>query len=192
MATTAWPLLTPNEVTTAVRLPSDGAVSKVTVNWVEDAEVIWPVPLLKVTVLLAVVVLKPVPTMVRVVAVEGRLVELEVTVGGEIAATVVATCTEVLVPPTEVTIAVRLPRDGAVSKVTVNWVEVAEVTWPLPLLKLTVFILAVGTKFVPVIVRVVALSASPPVFRVIVGVETATVGMLSKEKGLVQPVAPSR
>ena len=88
---------------------------------------------------------------------------------------IVATCTEVLVPPTEVTIAVRLPSDGAVSKVTVNRVEVAEVTWPLPLLKLTVFILAVGTKFVPVIVRVVALIASPPVFRVIVGVETVTV-----------------
>ena len=103
---------------------------------------------------------------------------------------VVATCTEVLVPPKEVTVAVRLPSDGAVSKVTINWVEVAEVTWPLPLLKLTVFILAVGTKFVPVIVRVVALIARPPVFRLIVGVETATVGMLSKEKGLVQPVAP--
>ena len=191
MATTAWPLLTPNEVTTAVRLPSDGAVSKVTVNWVEDAEVIWPVPLLKVTVLLAVVVLKPVPTMVRVVAMEGRLVELEVTVGGEIAATVVATCTEVLVPPTEVTIAVRLPRDGAVSKVTVNWVEVAEVTWPLPLLKLTVFILAVGTKFVPVIVRVAALLARVLLlFNVTVGGETATV--VKPPKGLVQPVVPER
>ena len=80
---TDWPLLTPTEVTvtTAVRLPSDGAVSKVTVNWVEDAEVTWPVPLLKVTVLLAVVVLKPVPTMVRLVAVEGRLVVFNVTVG---------------------------------------------------------------------------------------------------------------
>ncbi len=191
MATTAWPLLTPNEVTTAVRLPSDGAVSKVTVNWVEDAEVTWPVPLLKVTVLLAVVVLKPVPTMVRVVAVEGRLVELEVTVGGEIAATVVATCTEVLVPPTEVTIAVRLPSDGAVLKVTVNRVEVAEVTRPLPLLKLTVFILAVGTKFVPVIVRVVALLARVLLlFNVTVGGETATV--VKPPKGLVQPVVPER
>ena len=140
--------------------------------------------------LLAAVVLNPVPAMVSVVALLARLAELKVTTG---AATMVATCTALpLVPPKEVTVAVRLPRDGAVSKVTVNWVEVAEVTWPLPLLKLTVFILAVGTKFVPVIVRVVALSASPPVFRVIVGVETATVGMLSKEKGLVQPVAPSR
>ena len=115
------PLLTPNEVTTAVRLPSDGAVSKVTVNWVEDAEVTWPVPLLKVTVLLAVVVLKPVPTMVRLVAVEGRLVELEVTVGGEIAATMVATCTKLLVSLKEVTIAVKLPVVvGGVVKLTIN------------------------------------------------------------------------
>jgi hypothetical protein len=172
-------------------LPSDGAVSKVTVNWVEDAEVTWPVPLLKVTVLLPAVVLKPVPTMVRVVAVEGRLVELEVKVGGEIAATVVATCTEVLVPPNEVTTAVRMPSDGAVSKVTVNWVEVAEVTWPLPLLKLTVFILAVGTKFVPVIVSVVALLARVlPLFNVTVGGEAATV--VKPPKGLVQPVVPER
>ena len=70
------PLLTPNEVTTAVRLPSDGAVSKITVNWVAVEEVTVPAPLLKVTVLRAVVVLKPVPTIVRVVAVEGRLAEL--------------------------------------------------------------------------------------------------------------------
>jgi len=69
-------------ITIAVRLPRDGAVSKVTVNWVEVAEVTWPVPLLKVTVLLAAVVLKPVPAMVRVVATEGRLVVLNVTVGG--------------------------------------------------------------------------------------------------------------
>jgi len=191
VATTAWPLLTPNEVTTAVRLPSDGAVSKVTVNWVEDAEVIWPVPLLKVTVLLAVVVLKPVPTMVRVVAVEGRLVELEVTVGGEIAATVVATCTEVLVPPKEVTVAVRLPRDGAVSKVTVNWVEVAEVTWPVPLLKVTVLLAVVVLKPVPTMVSVVALLARVlPLFNVTVGGEAATV--VKPPKGLVQPVVPER
>ena len=104
---------------------------------------------------------------------------------------IVATCTEVLVPPTEVTIAVRLPSDGAVSKVTVNRVEVAEVTWPLPLLKLTVFILAVGTKFVPVIVRVVALLARVLLlFKVTVGGETATV--VKPPKGLVQPVVPER
>ena len=72
----------PKEVTVAVRLPRDGAVSKVTVNWVEVAEVTWPVPLLKLTVLLAVVVLKPVPTMVSVVALLARvLVVFKVTFG---------------------------------------------------------------------------------------------------------------
>jgi len=103
-------------------------------------------------------------------------------------ARMVATFTEVLVPPKEVTIAVRLPRDGAVSKVTINWVEVAEVTWPVPLLKVTVFILGVGTKLVPAMVTVAALIVSPPVLRVIVGVAIATVG--KPPKGLVQPVAP--
>jgi len=115
------PLLTPNEVTTAVRLPSDGAVSKVTVNWVEDAEVTWPVPLLKVTVLLPAVVLKPVPPIVRVVALLARLAELEVIVRGEIAATMVATCTKLLVSLKEVTIAVKLPVVvGGVVKLTIN------------------------------------------------------------------------
>jgi len=175
-------------ITIAVRLPRDGAVSKVTVNWVEVAEVTWPVPLLKVTVLLAAVVLKPVPAMVRVVATEGRLVVLNVTVGA--GAATLATCTEVLVPPKEVTVAVRLPSAGAVSKITVNWVEVAEVTWPVPLLKRTVFILAVETKFVPVIVRVVPLEAKLAMLEVIVGVAIATVG--KPPKGLVQPVVPAR
>ena len=117
------------------------------------------------------------------------MAELKVTTG---AATMVATCTALpLVPPKEVTVAVRLPRDGAVSKVTVNWVEVAEVTWPLPLLKLTVFILAVGTKFVPVIVRVAALLARVLLlFNITVGGETATV--VKSPKGLVQPVVPER
>ena len=74
----------PKEVTVAVRLPRDGAVSKVTVNWVEVAEVTWPVPLLKVTVLLAAVVLKPVPAMVSVVALITRLlVVFKVTVGAD-------------------------------------------------------------------------------------------------------------
>ena len=81
MATCAIVLALPKEVTVAFRLPRDGAVSKITVNWVEVAEVKWPVPLLKVTVLFDAVVSNPVPTMVRVVAVEGRLVVLNVTVG---------------------------------------------------------------------------------------------------------------
>ena len=184
MATcTGAPLLKPLLVTMAVRLPrAVGAVSKLTVNWVEDAEVTWPVPLLKLIVLLAAVLLKPVPVMVRVVAVEARLVVFNVTAG---AATMLATCTVLLVPPKEVTVAVRLPRDGAVSKVTVNWVEDAEVTWPVPLLKLTVFILAVGTKLLPVIIRVAALLPRLAVLEVIVGVEFATV--VKPPKGFDQP-----
>jgi len=78
---TAATLLTLLVITVAVRLPRDGAVSKITVNWVEVAEVTWPVPLLKVTVLLAAMMSKSMPTMVRVVAVEGRSVVLNVTVG---------------------------------------------------------------------------------------------------------------
>ena len=78
----------PKDVTTAVRLPRDGAVLKVTVNWVAVALVTVPVPLLKVTVLLAAMVSNPVPVMVRVVALIARLFVFKVTVGD---ATMVAT-----------------------------------------------------------------------------------------------------
>ena len=82
------PLAPPKEVTIAVRLPRDGAVAKVTVNWVAVALVTVPVPLLKVTVLLPTVS-NPVPTMVSVVALIARLlVVFKVTVGD---ATMVAT-----------------------------------------------------------------------------------------------------
>ena len=76
------PLAPPKEVTIAVRLPRDGAVAKVTVNWVAVALVTVPVPLLRVTVLLAAMVSNPVPTMVSVVALIARLlVVFKVTVG---------------------------------------------------------------------------------------------------------------
>ena len=78
----------PKDVTTAVRFPRDGAVLKVTVNWVAVALVTVPVPLLNVTVLLAAVVSNPVPAMVKVVALIARLVVSKVTVG---AATMLAT-----------------------------------------------------------------------------------------------------
>ena len=86
---TALPLLDPLLVTTAVRLPIDGAVFIVTVNWVAVALATVPVPLLKVTVLLEAVVSKPVPVMISVVAVAARLLVFEVTVG---AAATVAVC----------------------------------------------------------------------------------------------------
>ena len=142
----------------------------------------------------AVAPVKSAPVMVMTVppTVEPVVGEILFTMGAGAATTMLATCTEVLVPPKEVTIAVRLPSAGAVSKVTVNWVEVAEVTWPVPLLKVTVFILGVGTKSVPAMVIVVALDGRSAMLDVIVGIETATVGMLSEEKGLVQPVALCR
>ena len=86
---TGLPLLDPLLVTTAVRLPIDGAVFNVTVNWVAVAALTVPVPLLRVTVLLAAVVSKPVPAMIRVVSVAGKLLVFEVTVGG---AATVADC----------------------------------------------------------------------------------------------------
>ena len=160
----------PKDVTTAVRLPRDGAVLKVTVNWVAVALVTVPVPLLKVTVLLAAVVSNPVPAIVRVVALIARLVVSKVTVG---AATMLATCTALpLVPPKDVTTAVRLPRDGAVLKVTVNWVAVALVTVPVPLLKVTVLLAAVVSNPVPAMVKVVALIARLFVFKVTTGAAT--------------------
>ena len=83
------PLAPPKEVTVAVRLPRDGAVAKVTVNWVAVALVTVPVPLLKVTRLLPAVVSNPVPAMVSVVALfDWLLVVLKVAVGD---ATMVAT-----------------------------------------------------------------------------------------------------
>ena len=62
-------------------------------------------------------------------------------------------------PPSVVTTAVRLPRAGAEVKVTVNWVAVAAVTTPEPVLKLTVLLLGVVSKPVPVRVIVVELVA---------------------------------
>jgi len=164
---TAVPLVPPKDVTTAVRLPSDGAVLKVTINWVAVALVTVPVPLLKLTVLLAAVVSNPVPAMIRVVALIARLFVFKVTVG---AATMLATCTVVpLLIEFVVTTAVRLPRDGAVFNVTVNWVAVALVTVHVPLLKVTVLLPAVVSKPVPLRISVVAFIVRLLVFTVTVG-----------------------
>ena len=81
---TGLPLLDPLLVTTAVKLPTDGGVFNVTVNWVAVALVTVPVPLLRVTVLFPAVVSKPEPVMISVVAVAARLLVLEVTVGPEL------------------------------------------------------------------------------------------------------------
>lgn len=79
---TAVPLDLPLVVTTTVKLPAAGLVEKVTVSDVAVEEVTVPTaPLLKTTVLLAAVVLKPKPAIVIVVAELDRLALLLVTVG---------------------------------------------------------------------------------------------------------------
>ena len=59
-------------ITSASSVPGVGAVLKVTVSWVAVALVTVPVPLLKLTVLLAAIVSKPEPVMVSVVALIAR------------------------------------------------------------------------------------------------------------------------
>ena len=166
-------------MTTAVRLPvAVGCVVKATVIDVpvEFTEVAVPkAPLLNATVLLAgVVVEKPVPVIVIVEALIARLVVLVLTVG---AATMFATSTDVpLVPPFEVTTAVRLSKavSGVDKKATVNWVVVAAVTEPkAPLLKVTVLLPGVVSKPFPLIIKLfVALIARAAELRVIVGAGT--------------------
>jgi hypothetical protein len=92
------PLEPPKEVAIAVSAPTAGWVVKVKVNWVEFAEITMPVPLLKVTVLFTgVIVLNPVPWMVRVVALLAILLLLKAIVG---VPTMVATWTGApLLPP---------------------------------------------------------------------------------------------
>jgi hypothetical protein len=59
-----------------------GGVVRLTFNWVAVAEATVPIaPLLNVTVLLAAVVLKPVPVITMEVALIARFAVLEVTVG---------------------------------------------------------------------------------------------------------------
>src|SRR5205807_2083934 len=81
---TAAPLLTPFTLTIAVSGPAVvGVVEKVTVSCVAVAFVTVPTaPSLKTTVLLAAVVEKPLPSIVTVVALNGRLAVLDVTLGG--------------------------------------------------------------------------------------------------------------
>ena len=146
-------------------------MESVTVNWVEVAVVTVPVPLLRVTVLFAAMGSKPVPVMISVVEVAARLFAFWVTVGG---ATMVATCTaEPLLMLLVVTCAVRFPREGALLKVTVNWVAVAAVTVPVPLLKVTILLDGVVLKFEPEMIRVVALDARFAVFWFTAGGATA-------------------
>ena len=68
------PLLIPFVITSALNVLF-GTVLNVTVNWVAVALVTVPVPLLKITVLLAAIGSKPVPVMVSVAALFARLLK---------------------------------------------------------------------------------------------------------------------
>ncbi len=169
---TAAPLATPLVVTMAVRLPAEGFVVSETVRRVEVALVTVPTaPLLNVTVLLAAVVSKPVPAIVKLAALAARLAVDAVMVGA-IAATCIAAP---LLIEFVVTTAVKLPAEGFVPKVTVNAVAVAEVTVPTPpLLRTTVLLAAIGSNAKPLITNVVALVESAAALRVTDGVIRAT------------------
>ena len=167
----------PLETTLALSVPSaKGKMLKVTVNAVEVAVVTVPTaPLLNVTTLLAAVLENPVPFITMVGALIAKLAVLVVIVGG---ATRVATWTGVpvgvpLLPPKEFTTAVRWLRNGCVANVRVKEVAVAEVTRPVPLLKVTVLLSGVfALNPVPVMVRVVAFIPRLVVVLVTVGAAT--------------------
>lgn len=98
--------------------------------------------------------------------------ELGATVGG---GATVATCAHWLVPPKTVTVALSAPTlVGGDEKVTTRDVDVEAVTAPTaPLVNETrLFEGCIGSKPLPAIVRVVALTASFVVFGLIVGVAT--------------------
>jgi hypothetical protein len=172
---TAEPLLTPLVVTVAAKLPTaDGMVEIVTVSDVAVEEVTVPTaPLVKETVLLAGVVLKPLPAIVSVVALAASAAVLAVTVGP-----IVATCTEELLAPSVVTMAVIGPVTvGGVLKVTVSDVADAAVTVPTgvaePSTNATVLLFAVGSKPWPAMISVVVPEARLVVLLVTTGVGVA-------------------
>lgn len=172
---TAEPLASEFEVTIAVRLPTAlGAVDRATVSEVAVAAVTEPTaPLLKATVLLPAVGLKPKPLIVTVVPLIARsLVEL-VTTGATVATCTAEPLSELLV----VTMAVKLPAVvGFVLKVTVIAVLEALVTEPTaPLLKTTVLLPGVVSKPMPLITTVEASALTvKPALALTTGVILAT------------------
>ena len=160
-------------VTTAVKLPDAvGWLESLTVSVVAVATMIVPAaPLDSVTALLAAVVSKPKPLMVRVVARAARSDEALVTTGFTL-----ATSTAVpLNTPLAATIAVRLPAFGLVENETVSEVAVAAVTVPIaPPLKVTMLWPSVVLKPVPVMVMLAALAERLVALLVIVGAVVAT------------------
>ena len=159
-------------VTTAVKLPEVvGWLESRTLSAVAVAAMTVPAaPLLNVTTLLAAVVSKPNPLIVRVVARAERSVVALVTTGSTFA-TVIASP---LNTPLVATIAVRLPALGFVVNDTDSDVVVEAVTVPIaPLLNVTTFWLGVVLKPVPAIVIVVALAERLVALAVTVGAVVA-------------------
>lgn len=171
---TAAPLDRLFVVTTAVRLLlAIGFVLSVTVNEVAVAAVTVPTaPLLRTTVFFDGVGSNPNPVIVRVAAFASKLPLVAVTTGVTVATWTAAPLVKLLV----VTTAVRLPAvDGLVDSVTVRDVAVAAVTAPTaPLLKTTVFLLAMGSNPRPLMVNVVALAARVDALLVTTGTTLAT------------------
>lgn len=171
---TAAPLERLFVVTTAVRLLfAIGFVLSVTVREVAVAAVTVPTaPLFRTTVFLDGVGSKPKPVMVIVAAFPRTLLLVAVTTGVTVATCIAAPLLMLFV----VTTAVRLPAVvGLVDRVTVREVAVAAVTVPTaPLLKLTVFLLAMGSNPKPLIVNVVVLAARLEVLLVTTGITLAT------------------
>ena len=170
----AEPLLTPLDVTTAVKLPpARGLVVNVTVNEVAVAAEMTPTALLlKTTVLRDAVVSKPKPLIVME---DALATKLDVLVLGD--GVTVATCKAVpLLWLLDVTTAAKLPaEDGLVPKVTVNAVAVAAVTVPTaPSSSVTVLFPAVVLKPKPLMISVVTLAAKVAVLLVTTGVTVAT------------------
>ena len=127
--------------------------------------------MLRVTVLLAAVALKPAPLMVTVAAFGAMLAMLLVMLIPTAATWTAAP----LAMPLVVTVAVRLPADGLTENATVRAVAVAAVTSPTaPLLKVTELLSAVVEKPIPSIVMVESLGERLDVLWVTIGETVAT------------------
>ena len=151
---TAAPLDSPKDVTDAESGPGLGCVAKTTVSDVDDAAEIEPtVPLISVTKLPAAGGSKLNPLMTSVVWVELIVAELEVTTGG---ARTVATTIVPLDSPKAVTVAESGPRLGCVAKTIVSDViEAAEKEATVPLLSVTTWPAADGSKLNPLMTSVI-------------------------------------
>ena len=180
----AAPLLTVFVVTTAVKVPAVvGLVPKVTVSEVLVALVTVPVaPLLKVTRLFAGVVLsKPAPWMVTVVALAATAVLKLLTTG-----VIVATWTAVpLLTPSLVMVAFKTPAMSGEGRLTPNPVDEAAVTVPGPVpapLKVTPSLSLLESKPKPLMEIPEALAARLALLGVITGMTVATCTALPLER----------